>query len=84
MQKAIRDETEKYESTLEGKVTRLENELATEKADRANDKEECGQRIDDLIDGMIERDLVIAGLHRRLGIPPPTTTTPAKMLAHHS
>lgn len=66
IQKTIRDERKLYEQTLEAKVTRLEAELATEKAGREADKAECLERLDRLADDLADRSLVVAALQRRV------------------
>lgn len=76
IENAIRDERKLYEQTLEDKVARLQRELDDERAERATDKTECMEQIERLAESIVDRDIIIAQLHRRLGLPKPDITDP--------
>lgn len=71
VQTLIRQETSNYVNALEQKVGRLETELHTERTEREAEAKSCQARIEGLVEGIVERDLVIASLHRRLKLPAP-------------
>ncbi len=72
----IRAELEAANKSLEGKADRLEQELINERGARATDKRTCDARIASLSEALVERDLVIRELYRRLGLPEPQITDP--------
>lgn len=76
VQTLIRQETGNYVTALEQKVDRLENELSTERAERKTEADACSSKIQALVEGIVERDLVIASLHRRMGLAEPHVTDP--------
>ena len=76
VQTLIRQETSNYVTALEQKVARLEHDLATERSEREAEALSCGQRIEALVEGIVERDLVIASLHKRLRLPEPHVSDP--------
>ena len=76
VEKVIRDERKIYEQTLVDKDTRRQQELDAERQARGDDKDECMLQIGRLTDAIIDRDVIIAQLHRRLGLPLPHPTDP--------
>ena len=72
----IRDELEATIASRDRKITRLEGELTEERTQREADGAACGRKIEALTDALLERDLVIAALHRRLGMVPPHMVDP--------
>jgi hypothetical protein len=76
VQQAVRQERKLYEQALERKAKRLEEELNVERTERARASQECEDRVNKLTDALIERDVIIARLHQRLGLPRPHVVDP--------
>lgn len=73
---AIRAELDELVESQKGKITRLTADLDEEKAGRQNDKVECLRKIASLGDALLERDIIIQSLYRRLGLDPPVLSDP--------
>ena len=76
--KSIRAELEKAIEIEQSKSTRLESELTAEKLARIEAERECQAQITRLAAAIVDRDVVIDELHRRLGLPTPQRMDPRR------
>ena len=76
LQRSLREEMETSIASRDRRIQTLETSLGDERRERSEMAAACERRIEDLTSAIVERDLIINDLYRRMGLPKPTVSDP--------